>query len=552
MFKNQKYLTTNFIIYLLVSALFIGCEVSPEPIEVFSDNLERHIETLSSDEFEGRAPASKGGRKTVEYIETEFKKIGLNHAVNGSYRQPVPLVEITGKNFSDLQISKNGEPIQSYSYSDEMIIMSKLQQDHISIDDSELLFVGYGIVAPEYDWNDYEGIDVEGKTVVILVNDPGFATGDEALFTGRAMTYYGRWTYKYAEAARQGAEAALIVHQTEPASYGWGVVRNSWSGTQFELDQNKNNYLTAEGWIQLEVAKKIFEAAGTDFESAAEKASKREFQAEPLNLKASLNFDNKFKHSECYNVIGYIEGSEYPDETIIYMGHWDHLGKEETEDEVLIYSGAVDNATGTGGVIAMAERFANLEDLPKRSVVFMAVTAEEYGLLGSQYFSENPAFPLEKTVAAINMDALNVYGPTHDITAVGYGLSELDEFLNNHAEEQNRIIKPNPAPHAGGFFRSDHYNFVRKGVPAVYASGGRDYIGKDEEYSKVVSQDMSSRYHQPTDIVHDLWNYDGLYQDLWLLYNIGEELANSDVFPQWYEDTPYREIREESADKRRR
>ncbi len=552
MFKNQNYFITNLIIYLLVSGFFISCEIAPESIEKFSENLERHIKTLSSDEFEGRAPASEGGRKTVEYIEGEFKKIGLNPAVNGSYRQPVPLVESKGKNFSDLRVSKNGETAGSFSYGDDMIIMSKLQKNNISVDESELVFVGYGIVAPEYGWNDYEDIDVEGKTVVILVNDPGFATEDDDLFTGRAMTYYGRWTYKYAEAARQGAEAALIVHQTEPASYGWGVVRNSWSGTQFELDQDNNNNLTAEGWIQLDVAEKIFDVAGINFEIAAEKAAKPEFRAKPLNLSASVSFDNKYENKECYNVIGYIEGSKYPDETIVYMGHWDHLGKEETEDEVLIYSGAIDNATGTGGVIAMAERFVDLEYEPKRSVAFLALTAEEYGLLGSQFYAENPVFPIEKTVAGINMDALNVYGATHDITAIGYGLSELDNYLEKHAEKQERTIEPNPAPHAGGFFRSDHYSFVRKGVPTIYASGGRDFIGKDEKYSEMVADDIDQRYHQPTDMIHELWSYEGLYQDLWLFYNIGKDLANSNVFPQWYENTPYREIREKSADKRNR
>ncbi len=547
MLKNQKYIATNFIFYFLISIIFTGCKVSPEPIEEFCPHLERHIETLASDDFEGRAPASRGGQKAVEYIESEFERIGLKPAYNGSYRQTVPLVEIEGKNFTDLLISNNdGEILHSFGYGNEMIVMSKRLENKISVEENQMIFAGYGIVAPEYDWNDYKGVDVEGKTVVILVNDPGFATGDEDLFTGSAMTYYGRWTYKYAEAARQGAEAAIIVHQTEPASYGWGVVRNSWSGTQYELDQNDEYNVKVEGWIHHDAATKIFEAAGTTLEDAMQRAKQRGFTAEPMNINASISFDNRYEQIDCYNVIGYIEGTKYPDETVVYMGHWDHLGKEVKNDEVIIYNGAVDNATGTGGVISMAERFAGLEKPPKRSVVFMAVTAEEYGLLGSYYYAENPLFPTEKTAAGINMDALNVYGPTYDITAIGYGLSEIDDYLEKYAEKQGRIIRPDPAPHAGGFFRSDHYNFVRKGVPMIYARGGRDYIGKDEDYSKMVALDMSRRYHEPTDIVHDLWNYDGLYQNLWLFFNIGKDLASSDVFPQWHEDVFYGYIRMES------
>ncbi len=545
---------TNPVYYLFISVFLLGiisCEVEPEPIEEFSEDLERHIETLSSDEFEGRAPASEGGRKTVEYLESEFEKAGLKPAVNGSYRQPVPLREFVGGNFSDLQISQNAEARHSFSYRDEMVVTSSME-GQISIEDSELVFVGYGIVAPEYDWNDYEGIDVEGKTVVTLVNDPGFATEDEDLFTGRAMTYYGRWTYKFEEAARQGAEAALIVHKSAPASYGWGVVENSWTGTQYGIENDGDEQLTAEGWVHLDAAEKIFETGGKSVEEAMENAKKREFTAESLNQYASLSFNNDIQSLDCYNVIGYIEGSTYPDETVIYMGHWDHLGKDVINDEEVIYSGAVDNATGIGGVITMGERFANLDEPPKRSVVFMAVTAEESGLLGSQYYAENPVFPIEKTVAGINMDALNVYGPTHDVTAVGYRLSEIDEYLERHAEKQERIIKPNPSPEAGGFFRSDHFNFVRKGVPVLYASGGSDYIGKDEEYSEIVSQDMAGRYHQPSDVIHDLWDYDGIHQDLWLFYNIGKDIANDDEFIEWNEDVQWHEVRKESEEKRER
>lgn len=543
-------------LYFLLSTLFLfiimGCKDSSKTSEPFSENIKRHIETLSSDEFEGRAPASPGGRKTVEYIESEFNDIGLNPAVNDSYRQTVPLLEITGRDFSELTISSDNKNIHSFSYAEEMVVGTNRHEENITIEDSEIVFAGYGIVAPEYGWNDYEGIDVEGKTVVVLVNDPGFATKDEEMFTGEAMTYYGRWSYKFEEAARQGAAAALIIHQDEPAGYGWDVVRNSWSGTQYRVaGDSESDFLKAEGWLQLDVAKKIFSESGTSLELAMEKAEKPDFTAEQLNLSASVSFNNNFEELDSHNVIGYIKGSEYPDETVIYMAHWDHLGKVEKNDEVLVYNGAVDNATGVSGLIAMARRFANLEEPPKRSVVFMAVTAEESGLIGSQYYAENPLFPVEQTVAGINMDGLNVYGPTNDIEVIGYGFSGLDDYLKRHATEQGRTLKPNTEPEKGYYFRSDHFNMVKKGVPMIYASAGSDYIGKDEAYAEKVKKDMSERYHQPSDTIHDMWDYDGIYQDLWLFYNIGKELANNDDFPNWRREGEFKNIRQQTADKRR-
>ncbi|MBS3770871.1 MAG: M20/M25/M40 family metallo-hydrolase [Bacteroidales bacterium] len=539
-----------FAIFFLV--IITGCKESQKNIEPFGEDIEQHIETLSSDEFEGRAPATPGGRKTVEYIETEFEDIGLSPAVNGSYRQAVPLLEITGRDFSDLTISSENQNIHSFSYANEMVIGTNRRKENISIEDSEIVFAGYGIVAPEYGWNDYEGIDVEGKTVVVLVNDPGFATKDEEMFTGEAMTYYGRWTYKFEEAARQGAAAALIIHQDEPAGYGWGVVRNSWSGTQYRIaGNNDSDFLKAEGWIQLDVAEKIFSESGTSLEIAMQKARQPDFTPEQLDLSASLSFNNDCEETESHNVIGYIEGSEYPDESVVYMAHWDHLGKVEKNDEVFIYNGAVDNATGVSGLIAMARRFAGRQEPPERSVVFIAVTAEESGLIGSQYYAENPLFPVEQTVAGINMDALNVYGPTNDVEVIGYGYSGLDDYLKRHAAEQGRSLKPNTEPEKGYYFRSDHFNMVKKGVPMIYASAGSDYIGKDKAYAEKVREDMSKRYHQPSDTIHDMWDYDGIHQDLWLYYNIGNELTNNDDFPNWRREGEFKNIRQQSTDKRR-
>jgi Zn-dependent M28 family amino/carboxypeptidase len=548
--RRQLFAASALTMILLVTGC--GSPGAETEIEVFGLNIEQDIETLASDEFEGRAPASAGGLKAVDYIKTRFQEIGLLPANGDSYLQAVPLMEVTGSGFSTLDITGN-EGNLSLDYLDDMVVGTYRMQESVSLQESEMVFVGYGIVAPEYDWNDYDGIDVEGKTVVLLVNDPGFATGDDSMFTGNAMTYYGRWTYKFEEAARQGAAAALIIHQTEPASYGWDVVRNSWSGTQYGVaSQGETERLLAEGWIHLDPAKEIFTLAGINFDDALDRAKERGFTPEPMGLMASVSFSNEFTFSESFNVIGYIEGSTYPEETVIYMGHWDHLGMVETESgEVEIYNGAVDNATGVAGLMAVAERFLSDGQHPERSVVFMAVTAEESGLLGSRFYSENPLFPIATTVAGINMDALNVYGPTHDIVAVGYGFSELDEYMKRHAADQNREVKPNPYPERGYYYRSDHFNMARKGVPMIYANGGSDFIGRDEEYAKMVSEDWAARYHRPSDEIHDLWNYDGIHQDLWLFYNIGKELANNDDFPNWAADSEFRAAREALSHLRR-
>jgi Zn-dependent M28 family amino/carboxypeptidase len=547
-FNHSKLL---YLLPLLFIFALTGCNAAEQDNKPFK-NLENNIKTLSSDAFEGRAPATPGGRKTVAFIESEFERIGLKPAVSGSYRQAVSLYEITGSEFSDLKITKNNNVLQSLKYLDDMVVTSSRTAEAIDIKSSEIVFVGYGIHAPEYNWNDYQDLDVKGKTVVILVNDPGFATQDSSLFEGNTMTYYGRWTYKFEEAARQGAEAAIIIHETAPASYGWEVVRNSWSGPQYRVAKNGADFLKAEAWIQLDAARVLFENAGTTLQKAMEEARTPGFKAKTLNQNVSVSFNNSAKQMDCYNVAGYVKGSKYPDETIIYTAHWDHLGKAEKDGEVIIYSGAIDNATGVAGMIALAERFATMGTAPERSLVFLAVTAEESGLIGSQHYAENPLFPIVKTVAGINMDGLNVYGPTNDIVAVGMGYSELDEYLERHAEKQKRVVVPHPYPERGSFFRSDHFNLVKKGIPAIYASGGKDFSGKDESYAKMVEEDKNSRYHQPSDTIHDLWNYDGIYQDLALYFNIGNELANTDDFPGWKKESAFKETRKQSAAERKR
>jgi Zn-dependent M28 family amino/carboxypeptidase len=553
---NIKKMIVPFLLTGIMAVMLIlpqACSTpDPADIPVFSENYRTHVETISSDEFEGRAPATPGGDRAIDYITGEYERIGLKPALGDSYLQPVPLVEYLGYNFSDLVIKGNGQEL-SYVYKDDMVIGTTRLQEYAALKDSELVFVGYGVVAPEYGWDDYEGVDVEGKTVVLMINDPGYAIQDDDIFHGRAMTYYGRWTYKFEEAARQGATGALIIHQTAPASYGWDVVRNSWSGTQYGIGiETGAPKLEAEGWIQLEVARELFDLAGYDLDEALASAASEDFQGFDMGLYASADFNNRFDFSECHNLIGYIEGSDYPDETIIYMAHWDHLGMVETEDGVDIYNGAIDNATGVGAILSIAERMMTHDEAPKRSVAFLAVTAEESGLLGSKYYAANPVFPLETTVGGINIDALNVYGPTWDVSVVGWGNSELEDVLRRHAEDQNRHLVPEPTPEAGYFYRSDHISLAREGVPMIYAQAGSDYIGRDEAYAEMVAEDAAGRYHDPTDVIHDMWVWDGMHQDMWMFYNMGKDLANSDEWPNWREGNEFRQLRDESADARRR
>lgn len=537
-------------VLLFAVVLLLGC--ADDYQTNIGNKFREDVEILSSDDFEGRAPATPGGEKAKDFIEARFKEIGLNPGNGNSYRQAVPLLETESSDFSSIDINASNFSM-SLNYPDDMVVGSYRLEDEIELNESEMVFAGYGIVAPEYNWNDYEGLDVKGKTVVVLVNDPGFVTGDSSMFTGRAMTYYGRWTYKFEEAARQGASAALIIHQTEPASYGWDVVRNSWSGTQYSVvvDGNKGR-LPVEGWIHLDAAKELFSNAGLNPEEVMAEAARPGFSPIPLNATASVSFSNRYSHSECQNVLAFIEGSEYPEETVVYMAHWDHLGMVKTSEGYDIYNGAIDNSTGVAGLFAIAEAFVAEENPPQRSVLFMAVTAEESGLLGSRYYAEHPTFPIATTVGGINMDALNVYGPTHDVISIGYGFSEMDGLLERHASSQDRVVTPDSRPERGSYYRSDHFNLARKGVPMIYANGGNDFIDRDEAYTKMVQDDSAERYHSPDDVINDLWNFDGIQQDLELFYLIGRELANSNNFPNWAEGNEFRTVRDSTEDLRTR
>ncbi|MFP5374764.1 MAG: M28 family metallopeptidase [Gammaproteobacteria bacterium] len=519
---------------------------SPEITE--ADFVEM-VRTLASDEFEGRAPGSRGEELTVEYIRAQYERIGLQPGgENGSWYQTVPMVETTADESTVLKIQTGGGKTHELAFGDDMVLNTRTGEAKVSIADSELVFVGYGVNAPEQDWNDYAGLDVEGKTVVMLVNDPGFHAKDESLFEGNRMTYYGRWTYKYDEAARQGAAAALIIHDTEGASYGWDVVKNSWSGAQFDLrpEDDPAPRMPAQGWITNEVARQLFADAGLDLDEQIQAANRRGFKPVPLKAKASFDLASTIKEGSSRNVIGVLPGSERPDEAVVYMAHWDHLGKHEGEGDT-IYNGAVDNATGVAGIIEIAEAFASQAPAPKRSVVFLAVTLEESGLLGSKYYVAHPTFPMHKTVAAINLDAMNVNGPARDVIVVGKGNSELEDILQGLAAAEQRVLVEESNPAGGFYFRSDHFNFAKAGVPALYAKGGDDLVEGGIEAGKAAGQDYTAnRYHKPADEFDPSWNLAGVIQDLKLLYGVGRELAGGDRWPQWYEGNPFRAEREAS------
>lgn len=530
-----------------------------EPVEITEADIEsavetlngpdlaRHVEVLASDEFGGRAPFTEGEEKTLAYLEDEFKKLGVEPANGDSYRQLVDLVELTSDPNMQLTVSA-GDSMWELAYQDQMMAWTKRVVDEVSMQDSELVFVGYGIVAPEYNWNDYDGLDMTGKTAVILVNDPGYATQDENVFNGNAMTYYGRWTYKYEEAARQGADGAIIIHETGAAGYPWEVVSGSWAGAQFDLAAENDNMhrVKVEGWITQEVAKELFTETGHDFEALTARAAKPEFGAVPLGASASITVKNGIRRSQSANIAAKITGSERPDEVFAYMGHWDHLGIGSGDGDQ-IFNGAVDNATGTAALLEMAKAFKSLPRAPKRTILFLAVTAEESGLLGSAHYATNPLFPLNQTVGGVNIDAMNVIGPMNDIVVVGFGNSELEDILARHAGKQSRTLTQEPTPEKGYFFRSDHFNFAKKGVPVLYAEGGTSHTEEGEDYVTEAAADYTAnRYHKPGDEYDPSWDLRGAVLDMALYFTIGLEVAESESWPNWYEGTAFRGIRDAS------
>jgi len=511
-------------------------------------DLRRHIKILASDEFEGRAPATSGGLKTTDYIAGEFKRIGIQ-PVDGSYYQSVPMVEATVDPDNSFLYVRDGEEKIDLAYKTQSVFWTKQVLEDVSFEGSELVFVGYGVVAPEYGWNDYEGIDVTGKTVVMLVNDPGFATKDPELFNGNSMTYYGRWTYKYEEAARQGAAGAIVIHDTEPAAYGWGVVEGSWSGPQLDLERPDGgaSRVKLEAWITNDVARMLMNRAGLDLEVLQDAAKASDFKPVDMgDLTASATLTSSIRRSESKNVIGVLPGSEAPGEHVLYMGHWDHIGINPTEEgDDKIYNGAVDNATGIAAILEVAERFATNEQRPRRSVLFAAVTAEESGLLGSAYMAEDPPVPFKSIVGGINIDAILPSPLAKDIIVVGYGASELEDFLAASAKDHDRVLSPDAEPEKGYFYRSDHISFAKKGVPMLYADSGIDLRDGGEEAGRAFGADyVTNRYHKPADEYSDDWDMAGMTDTVEILYETGAALAYGDAWPNWYDGNEFRALRD--------
>ena len=541
-------MNTNILLILVLSFVVTSCSQTEN---INEKNIHLHVKELSSDKFEGREPGTVGGELTKKYIQESFKSSGLQ-PIKKDFLLEVPLSKMEvnlDESYLKFKKAKNQRVLIP---GEETVFWSKRVQESIEIEDSEVLFIGYGIVAPEYEWNDYEGIDVNGKTLIALINDPGFKTQDPNLFNGNAMTYYGRWVYRFEEAARQGAEALIIIHETAPASYPWKVVQNSWSGKQIDLKRPNlgMDRIKVEGWITNEVAEELFNEAGLDLGKLKEDALSSNFKPVPLKgVKMNAKLSNDLSFSVSHNVGGIKVGSKRPDEYVLMIAHWDHLGKRESHSPSndQIYNGAVDNATGVAGVIELANSFKNVA--LDRSLLFLAVTAEESGLLGSQYFAEYPPVELSNIVAGYNFDGILPTGKTRDVVVVGYGASELENILEEELNELDMYITPDPAPEKGFFYRSDHISFAKKGVPMLYADGGVDINDGGLEAGSKISNDYTQyHYHQPSDEYQDSWDLSGFKDHLEITRSMVLRLANSEEWPEWYEGNEFKAIREASKE----
>jgi len=544
----------NTTLLVLAASVLVACHRNSKSTgPITPEGIKSHIAVLANDSLMGRKPFTEGEVKTTRYISQQFKQIGLEPGNNGSYFQEVPMVEIKGSPSETMDITGGKSPITLHATTD-FVAFSRQELGEIDLKNSPLVFAGYGVVAPEYHWDDYAGLDVKGKTVVVLVNDPGFKSGDPKLFKGDTMTYYGRWTYKYEEAARQGAAGVIVVHQTEPASYPWQVVSSSNSGARLYLQQSNKHMdrCKVEGWMTEDAAKKLFAQAGItgDFRAIARK---RGFKAIPLNMNVSVTIHNKLKYSTSHNVIGVLKGSADPGEYIIYTAHWDHfgIGKPDAKGDS-IYNGAVDNGDGSASLISMAKAFVTEKDKPKRSIIFLAVTGEEQGLLGSEYYATHPIYPLNKTLANLNMDALGDYGETKDISITGKGQNDLESYIEKYAKEDSLTVVGDSKPGAGGYYRSDHFNFAKVGVPALDMNTG--LISKTHEagWAKKQQDDyVANQYHQPSDNYSPEMDATGMAQVANLLFRLGNDLANGDTFPGWKNGSEFKAVREKSMGEKR-
>jgi Zn-dependent M28 family amino/carboxypeptidase len=530
--------------------------IDPAAQNINAKDMLEHIKKLASDEFEGRSPNTKGEELTVKYLTENFQKLGLKPGnPDGTFLQKVPLVSYKVDPNMEMKFSA-GDKSMSLKFKDDFVAWTRQLVDKVNMD-GELVFVGYGADAPEFQWDDYKEQDLKGKIMVVLINDPPLP--DEKMFGGKAMTYYGRWTYKFEMATKKGAAGCIIIHEKEPAGYGWEVVRNSWGDGGFTIADKENNksLVPIESWITTQKAEELFKLAGKDFATMKQEALKKDFKPVSLGVKASLQLKSEYKRIESNNVVAKLEGSDpaLKDEYVIFTAHWDHfgVGSPATDDkgkpinDDKIYNGARDNATGTAGLLELAKAYTKLGTPPKRSLLFLSVTAEERGLLGSAYYGQNPLYPVAKTVANINMDSMNVWGKSKDVTVVGLGLSTLDDIVKGVAAAQGREVKPDPEPEKGHFYRSDHFNFAKQGIPAFDAGPGKILVGKPEGEGKKLSDEyLEKDYHKPSDEVKPFWDLSGAVEDLVLIFQVGYEVANSKEIPAWREGTEFKAKREES------
>jgi Zn-dependent M28 family amino/carboxypeptidase len=531
----------------------LALRLQPALEAITPDSLLAHIKILASDEFEGRAPGTKGEELSVKYITDQFKQVGLKPGnPDGTYTQEVPLAGIR----SDPKMSFIiGDKTIDLKFPDDFVASSARLEPEIKIDNSDLVFVGYGIVAPEYGWDDYKDVDVSGKTILMLINDAPIPDPKDSsklndkMFKGKAMTYYGRWTYKYEIAAKKGAAAAVIIHETEPAAYPYSVVKTSWAKENYEIDAPDKNIkaVKAHSWITLDAAKKLLADCGQNFDALKKAAITKDFRPVALNAKANIDIKQQVRSFKSHNVIGKLDGSDpkLQGEYVIYTAHWDHLGRDPELQGDQIFNGAIDNASGVGSLIQLGAAFTKLNPLPKRSVLFMATTAEEAGLLGAKFYAEHPLYPLEKTLADINIDTVNPWGKTRDIQDLSDNNSTLDDLLAAAARRNGRVMTPNSQPEKGSFYRADHFEFSKLGVPALYIGGGKNLIGKPADFGRQRKDDYTAHdYHQVSDEVNPEWDLSGAVQDIQLLFEVGYEVANGNKFPEWKPGTEFKAKRD--------
>ncbi len=525
---------------------------------ITSADLLRHTRVLASDEYEGRAPGTRGEELTVAYLTEQFKRLGLKPGnPDGTYIQKVPLVGFTAQ--PTASFSAGGKRLD-LRFPDDYVAVSRRFAPEVNVENSEMVFVGYGVVAPEYDWDDYKGVDVRGKTIVMLINDPAVPDPrqsgalDQRMFRGRAMTYYGRWTYKYEIASEKGAAAAIIIHETGPAGYPYEVVSGSWGRENFDIQTPDKNAgrVAVESWLQLDRAKELLAASGQDFAALKRAAQRKDFKPVSLGATANFHIKNGLREIESNNVIARLEGSDprRKNENIIYTAHWDHLGRDERLAGDQIFNGALDNASGTASLLELAEAYTKLGRAPRRTILFLAVTAEEKGLLGAKYYATNPLYPHELTLANINMDGVNQWGRTRDIIIVGAGNSTLDDLLREAAARHGRTVKPDPEPEKGFFYRSDHFEFAKQGVPALYPDSGIEYVNRPASYGQQKRDEYTARdYHKVSDEIKPDWDLSGAVDDLRLLFEVGYRVAQADRYPEWKPGTEFKAKREEMLQK---